>query len=58
MTMLIAWLVFPLVLGLLSLGCGLLAMRVAGLTDVKLYAGSWSDWSNRDLPVATGADSG
>lgn len=29
--MLIAWLVFPLVLGLLSLGCGLLAMRVAGV---------------------------
>lgn len=36
----------------------LLAMRVAGLRDVRLYAGSWSDWSNRDLPVATGADPG
>lgn len=34
----------------------LLAMRVAGLRDVRLYAGSWSDWSNRDLPVATGPD--
>jgi thiosulfate/3-mercaptopyruvate sulfurtransferase len=33
----------------------LLAMRVAGLSDVRLYAGSWSDWSNRDLPVATGS---
>jgi thiosulfate/3-mercaptopyruvate sulfurtransferase len=36
----------------------LLAMRVAGLPDAKLYAGSWSDWSSRDLPVATGADPG
>lgn len=34
----------------------LLAMRVAGLRDVRLYAGSWSDWSSRDLPVATGAE--
>jgi thiosulfate/3-mercaptopyruvate sulfurtransferase len=36
----------------------LLAMRVAGLPDARLYAGSWSDWSNRDLPVATGSDPG
>jgi thiosulfate/3-mercaptopyruvate sulfurtransferase len=36
----------------------LLAMRVAGLPDGRLYAGSWSDWSNRDLPVATGSDPG
>lgn len=36
----------------------LLAMRVAGLPDARLYAGSWSDWSSRDLPVATGADPG
>jgi thiosulfate/3-mercaptopyruvate sulfurtransferase len=34
----------------------LLAMRLAGLTDVRLYAGSWSDWSSRDAPVATGAE--
>jgi thiosulfate/3-mercaptopyruvate sulfurtransferase len=34
----------------------LLAMRVAGLNDVRLYAGSWSDWSSRDAPVATGQD--
>ena len=32
----------------------LLAMEVAGLPNARLYAGSWSDWSNRDLPVATG----
>ncbi|HEV2475719.1 MAG TPA: sulfurtransferase [Candidatus Dormibacteraeota bacterium] len=33
-----------------------LAMEIAGLPNARLYAGSWSDWSNRDLPVATGAD--
>lgn len=32
----------------------LLAMAIAGLPNARLYAGSWSDWSNRDLPVATG----
>jgi thiosulfate/3-mercaptopyruvate sulfurtransferase len=32
----------------------LLAMAIAGLPGARLYAGSWSDWSNRDLPVATG----
>ena len=36
----------------------LLALRLAGIDDVRLYAGSWSDWSNRDLPVATGAEPG
>jgi thiosulfate/3-mercaptopyruvate sulfurtransferase len=36
----------------------LLAMRVAGLPDARLYAGSWSDWSNRDLPIATGKEPG
>jgi thiosulfate/3-mercaptopyruvate sulfurtransferase len=36
----------------------LLAMAVAGLPDARLYAGSWSDWSHRDAPVATGADPG
>lgn len=34
----------------------LLAMEIAGLPDARLYAGSWSDWSNRDAPVATGAE--
>jgi thiosulfate/3-mercaptopyruvate sulfurtransferase len=34
----------------------LLAMAVAGLPNARLYAGSWSDWSNRDLPVATGEE--
>jgi thiosulfate/3-mercaptopyruvate sulfurtransferase len=34
----------------------LLAMEVAGLPNARLYAGSWSDWSNRDLPVAAGED--
>ncbi|MGG1660259.1 sulfurtransferase [Brevibacillus sp. NRS-1366] len=32
----------------------LLALHAAGRTDVKLYAGSWSDWSSYDLPVAKG----
>ena len=32
----------------------ILAMEIAGLPDARLYAGSWSDWSNRDAPVATG----
>jgi len=34
----------------------LLAMKVAGLHQGRLYAGSWSDWSNRDAPVATGKE--
>jgi thiosulfate/3-mercaptopyruvate sulfurtransferase len=34
----------------------LLAMAIAGLPNGRLYAGSWSDWSNRDLPVATGSE--
>jgi thiosulfate/3-mercaptopyruvate sulfurtransferase len=33
-----------------------LAMEIAGLPNARLYAGSWSDWSNRDLPVATGSE--
>ena len=36
----------------------LLAMHVAGLRNGRLYAGSWSDWSHRDAPVATGKDPG
>lgn len=33
-----------------------LAMEIAGLPSARIYAGSWSDWSNReDAPVATGA---
>jgi thiosulfate/3-mercaptopyruvate sulfurtransferase len=32
----------------------LLAMALAGIDDVRLYEGSWSDWSGRDAPVATG----
>ncbi len=32
-----------------------LAMRVAGLPEPRLYAGSWSDWCSRpERPVATG----
>jgi thiosulfate/3-mercaptopyruvate sulfurtransferase len=34
----------------------LLAMEIAGLPNARLYAGSWSDWSNRDAPVATGSE--
>jgi thiosulfate/3-mercaptopyruvate sulfurtransferase len=36
----------------------LLAMEVAGIKNGRLYAGSWSDWSARDAPVATGKDPG
>ena len=32
----------------------LLAMELAGIKNGRLYAGSWSDWSSRDAPVATG----
>jgi thiosulfate/3-mercaptopyruvate sulfurtransferase len=35
----------------------LIAIELAGLGPAKLYAGSWSDWSNRpDAPVATGPE--
>ena len=33
-----------------------LAMTLAGLPDARLYSGSWSDWSSRDAPVATGQE--
>ena len=36
----------------------LLAMELAGIKNVRLYEGSWSDWSSRDAPVATGAEPG
>jgi thiosulfate/3-mercaptopyruvate sulfurtransferase len=36
----------------------LLAMELAGLTNGRLYAGSWSDWSSRDAPIATGKEPG
>ena len=36
----------------------LLAMDVAGLRGGRLYAGSWSDWSNREAPVAIGNEPG
>ena len=31
----------------------LLGMAYAGITEPHLYIGSWSEWSRRDLPVAT-----
>ncbi len=34
----------------------ILAMEIAGIPNARLYAGSWSDWSRRDAPVATGAE--
>ena len=30
----------------------LLALEYAGFRDAKLYVGSWSEWSRRDLPIA------
>jgi thiosulfate/3-mercaptopyruvate sulfurtransferase len=35
-----------------------LAMRVAGLPDPLLYEGSYSDWSQTGMPVATGDEPG
>jgi thiosulfate/3-mercaptopyruvate sulfurtransferase len=35
-----------------------LAMRVAGLPDPILYPGSYSDWTQSGLPVASGAEPG
>jgi thiosulfate/3-mercaptopyruvate sulfurtransferase len=31
----------------------LLGMAYAGIPEPKLYVGSWSEWSRRDLPMAT-----
>jgi thiosulfate/3-mercaptopyruvate sulfurtransferase len=31
----------------------LLALEQAGLSGARLYVGSWSEWSRRELPVAT-----
>jgi len=36
----------------------LLAMELAGIRNGRLYAGSWSDWSTHDAPVATGKEPG
>ena len=36
----------------------LLAMEIAGLQNGRLYAGSWSEWSSREAPIATGKDPG
>lgn len=39
-----------------SAGGNLLALELAGVPNVKLYAGSWSDWISEDSrPIATGA---
>lgn len=35
----------------------LLGLAAAGREDAKLYAGSWSDWVARDLPIETGPSS-
>jgi thiosulfate/3-mercaptopyruvate sulfurtransferase len=34
----------------------LLAMEIAGIKNGRLYAGSWSDWSRRDAPIAIGPE--
>lgn len=37
----------------------LLALRVAGMADARLYVGSWSDWiADPERPVVTGEDPG
>jgi thiosulfate/3-mercaptopyruvate sulfurtransferase len=35
-----------------------LAMRVAGLPDPVLYPGSYSDWTQQHMPIATGPEPG
>ncbi len=35
-----------------------LAMRLAGLPDPILYAGSFSDWSRSGMPIVTGPEPG
>ena len=35
-----------------------LAIRIAGLPDPLVYAGSYSDWTRAGRPVATGAEPG
>ncbi|RFZ91859.1 sulfurtransferase [Mucilaginibacter conchicola] len=34
----------------------LLGMEYAGIVGPRLYVGSWSEWSRRDLPIATEAN--
>jgi thiosulfate/3-mercaptopyruvate sulfurtransferase len=42
-----------------SAGANMLALDLAGITNAKLYAGSWSDWvSNSSNPVTVGAEPG
>jgi thiosulfate/3-mercaptopyruvate sulfurtransferase len=35
-----------------------LVMRLAGLPDPILYPGSYSDWTQAGMPIATGPDPG
>jgi thiosulfate/3-mercaptopyruvate sulfurtransferase len=35
-----------------------LAIRLAGLPEARLYPGSYSDWTQHGLPVATGDEPG
>jgi thiosulfate/3-mercaptopyruvate sulfurtransferase len=35
-----------------------LAIRLAGMPDARLYPGSYSDWTQNGLPVATGDEPG
>jgi thiosulfate/3-mercaptopyruvate sulfurtransferase len=42
-----------------SAGANMLALELAGVTNAKLYAGSWSDWvSNSSNPIAVRVDPG
>jgi len=36
----------------------ILALRLSGLPEALLYVGSFSDWSNSDMPVASGEEPG
>jgi len=36
----------------------LVALEAAGITGAKLYPGSWSDWGDSGLPIATGPEPG
>ena len=39
-----------------SAAVDLLALELAGIRGARLYEGSWSDWSARELPIATGEE--
>jgi D-hydroxyproline dehydrogenase subunit beta len=50
MSLVVSWVLFPLVLGLLSLGCGLLVEQAAGVRLMRTYVG-FRPWLPDHLPA-------